>query len=387
MRRGTGRKLLIGGLVILLLVLVGTAGWMLAMGETGYEQWEPASASGPEEETPEPVSGKETEGENNPDTEGEAAEESGKEERKTVALETEEIGPGYGAGETEEKEEEKEIVLLFGGDVYLSDHVLNAYDKAGGIQGVLDDAIRDEISRADIFMVNQEFPFTERGTAAQDKQFTFRLPMSRLHLMNEMGIDIVTMANNHILDFGQEGLLDSCTALDSAGIRYVGAGPDLERARKLEIIEVGGKTIGFLGTSRVYMDGSWAAGAGHPGVFSTYDSRRAVESIRAARELCDYLVVYVHWGVERETTPREYQKVMGHEYIDAGADLVVGSHPHVLQPMEEYQGKTIVYSLGNFVFGSSIPETALLKVTLDGEEVRTEMLPCTSSAGYTRMVK
>lgn len=387
MRRGTGRKLLIGGLVILLLVLVGTAGWMLAMGETGYERWEPASASGPEEETPEPVSGKETEGENNPDTEGEAAEESGKEKRKTVALETEEIGPGYGAGETEEKEEEKEIVLLFGGDVYLSDHVLNAYDKAGGIQGVLDDAIRDEISRADIFMVNQEFPFTERGTAAQDKQFTFRLPMSRLHLMNEMGIDIVTMANNHILDFGQEGLLDSCTALDSAGIRYVGAGPDLERARKLETIEVGGKTIGFLGTSRVYMDGSWAAGAGHPGVFSTYDSRQAVESIRAARELCDYLVVYVHWGVERETTPREYQKVMGHEYIDAGADLVVGSHPHVLQPMEEYQGKTIVYSLGNFVFGSSIPETALLKVTLDGEEVRTEMLPCTSSAGYTRMVK
>ena len=132
----------------------------------------------------------------------------------------------------------EDITLLFAGDVYLSQHVLGAYDKAGGIHGVLDEGIRAEIDAADIFMVNQEFPFTERGTKAEDKQYTFRLPHDRLHLMNEMGIDIVTLANNHFLDFGPHGITDSIAALKEAGIKYVGAGEDLEEAKKLEIIEV-----------------------------------------------------------------------------------------------------------------------------------------------------
>ena len=87
--------------------------------------------------------------------------------------------------------------------------------------------------------------------AAADKQYTFRLPPSSVSMFQEMGIDMVTLANNHILDFGAEGLLDSCSVLEGAGIRYVGGGPDLERARQLEIVEIKGKKIGFLGTSRV----------------------------------------------------------------------------------------------------------------------------------------
>lgn len=278
-----------------------------------------------------------------------------------------------------------EIVMLFAGDVYLSDHVLTAYDNAGGIHGVLDEGIRAEIEKADIFMVNQEFPFTERGTAAEDKQFTFRVPQKRMSLMKEMGIDIVTLANNHILDFGEEGLLDSCKALDEAGILYVGGGKDFERASALKTMIIGEKTIGFLGTSRVYMDVSWAAGVSHPGVFSTYDTTWPLKAIKKAKEECDFLVVYVHWGVEKKETPEEYQKAMGRAYIDAGADLVVGSHPHVLQEIEEYKGKTIVYSLGNFVFGSSIPKTALLKVVWGHGGTEISMIPCTSSKGFTRI--
>lgn len=212
----------------------------------------------------------------------------------------------------------EDITLLFAGDVYLSQHVLNAYDKAGGIHGVLDEGIRAEIDAADIFMVNQEFPFTERGTQAADKQYTFRLPHDRLHIMNEMGIDIVTLANNHILDFGPEGITDSIAALNEAGIKYVGAGEDLEEAKKLEIMEVGGRKIGFLGTSRVYMATSWAAGENHPGVFSTYDPTLPIEEIKKADELVDYLVVYVHWGVERETTPKEYQRVFDYVFKVSG---------------------------------------------------------------------
>ena len=285
--------------------------------------------------------------------------------------------------------EKRPVTLLFAGDVLLSDHVLNAYDKAGGIQGVLDEGIRKQIRGADIFMVNQEFPFSSRGAAVADKQYTFRLPPSRVNLLKEMGIDVVTLANNHILDFGTDPLIDSGTTLDVAGIDYVGAGENLERAKKLLLRRVNGTTIGYLGASRVYMDASWAATAGRPGVFSTYDPRDLVAEIEAAREVCDYLVVYVHWGIERDTKPQEYQRTLAMNYIDAGADLVVGSHPHVLQGVEYYNGKPILYSLGNFVFGSSIPSTALLKVELSEERHGSStisLIPCTSSAGYTSLV-
>lgn len=298
------------------------------------------------------------------------------------------------SAETDSQEETENpfqpVTLLFAGDVYFSDYVKNAYRQAGGISGVLDDGIRQEIANADIFMVNQEFPFTERGEKVPDKQFNFRVSPEWVSVLKEMDVDLVTLANNHILDYGKQGLLDSCDTLKEAGIAYVGGGKDFDEAKKLVTMEAGGRTIGFLGTSRVYMDGSWAAGKEHPGVFSTYDSSKPLEEIQKAKEQCDYLVVYVHWGIERSTEPEAYQRTMGQAYIDAGADLVVGSHPHVLQPIETYKDKTIAYSLGNFVFGSSIPSTELLRVELDGEEavpdrVTVTEIPCTSSNGYTRI--
>lgn len=285
-----------------------------------------------------------------------------------------------------EVEVQEPVRLLFAGDVYLSSHVLNAYDQAGGIYGVLDENIRQTIADADYFMVNQEFPFSDRGTAAEDKQFTFRLPVSRVPILQEMGVDMVTLANNHALDFGTDALLDTCEVLEQAGIRYVGAGPDLERAKQLEIVEIKGKTIGFLGATRVIPVYSWTAGAKSPGMFSAYDPAPVAEEIKKADALCDYVVVYVHWGVERADHPEEYQRAMGRQFIDAGADLVIGSHPHVLQGIEYYKDKPIVYSLGNFVFGSSIPRTMLLQAVLGEQGVELEMIPCRSAAGYTTAV-
>lgn len=280
----------------------------------------------------------------------------------------------------------EKIKLLFAGDVYLSDHVLNAYNKGGGISGVLDQEYLDHIASADIFMVNQEFPFSSRGTAA-DKTYTFRLPPEKISMFQEMGIDMVTLANNHTLDFGRDALEDSCLTLDQAGIRYVGAGNDLNRAKQLEIMEVQGKKIGFLGASRVVPFGDWTATESRSGLFLTYDPAQLLEEIEKAREQCDYLVVYVHWGIERNEKPETYQKNMGRQYIDAGADLVIGSHPHVLQGIEYYNGKPIFYSMGNFVFGSSIPKTMLLQVDISGQDVSVSLIPGTSSAGYTRTLQ
>lgn len=296
-----------------------------------------------------------------------------------------EMGDGIGnEPEDETKTEDSAIHFVFAGDILLSDHVLGAYHKAGSIDGVVDQTFQSVIDSSDVFMVNQEFPFSDRGTAAADKQYTFRLSPEKVSLFQEMGIDIVTLANNHALDFGTDALLDTCATLDAAGIYRVGAGADLDEAKKPVIMDIKGKAIGFLGASRVIPVGSWNATSTSPGMLTTYDPTVLIEEIKKARETCDFVIVYVHWGIERDEYPQDYQRTMARQYIDAGADMVIGSHPHVLQGMEYYNGKPIIYSLGNFVFGSSIPKTALLRADWDGENLSLAFVPGTSSGGYTR---
>lgn len=108
------------------------------------------------------------------------------------------------------------MTILFSGDVLLSDHVLNAYSRAGGISGVLDGGYLNAIQSADYFVVNEEFPFSSRGTQAADKQYTFRLAPEKVSMFQEMGIDAVTLANNHALDYGTDALLDTCEVLDGS---------------------------------------------------------------------------------------------------------------------------------------------------------------------------
>ena len=146
----------------------------------------------------------------------------------------------------EEEENSSKISLLFGGDVLLSDHVLNAYQRTGGIQGVLDEGYRKLIEDSSFFMVNQEFPFSDRGVQAEDKQFTFRLPTEKVSIFREMGIDGVTLANNHALDFGQDALLDSIAVLDQAGILHTGAGENLEKASVPVTAEIQGMKIAVI---------------------------------------------------------------------------------------------------------------------------------------------
>ena len=288
--------------------------------------------------------------------------------------------------ESEAEVADQPVNLVFSGDILLSDHVMNAY-KNGGIRSVLDSQFQSVIDEADIFMANEEFPFSTRGTPAEDKQFTFRAAPSLIFVFKELGIDIVTLANNHAMDYGTDALLDTCDTLDKAGIARVGAGKNLDEAKAPVILEAQGKKIGFLGASRVIPVGSWNATSTKPGMLTTYDPKILVDEIKKLRDQCDYLVVYVHWGIERNETPEDYQRALGKQYIDAGADVVIGSHPHVLQGVEYYKGKPIVYSLGNFIFGSSIPKTALLKVQWDGEDSQLTFVPGTSSAGYTRVLE
>ena len=279
-----------------------------------------------------------------------------------------------------------DTTILFTGDVLLYDGTLSAYQNRG-IDGLLSEELRNEFANADILMINEEFPFSNGGVPAEDKQFTFRCDPVYISAFQEMGVDLVTLANNHTLDFGQEALLDSLNTLDTAGIPYVGAGRNLEEAKKLVTFEKNGKTFGFLGASRVWPVGSWSADTDRPGMFGTYEPAQLLEEIRKAKEVCDFVTVYVHWGIERNTLPEDYQRTMAAQYHDAGADLVIGSHPHVLQGAEIIGKMPVFYSLGNFIFNTKTYDTAVVRVTVRGDgETEFSVLPARSDGGRVSLL-
>lgn len=280
----------------------------------------------------------------------------------------------------------KKATLVFAGDAYFSDYVLANYNQSG-ISAVLSEPLRNELSGADITMLNNEFPYSTRGTKAPDKQFTFRIDPSYVSILKESGTDIVTLANNHVLDYGTDALTDTFQTLDDAGIAYAGAGNSLERASRLITKKAGGRTFGFLAASRVFPVVSWNVENAQPGVFSAYDPSRLTAAVSDARKKCDFLCVYVHWGIERSTQPEAYQVSMAHALIDAGADAVIGAHPHVLQGVEYYKEKPVFYSLGNFIFYQNIERTAIAKLTLKPDNTASwQLLPAKASGACTSLV-
>ena len=280
----------------------------------------------------------------------------------------------------------KNTVLTFTGDVLLTDYMINNY-KRGGIKGLLDDKLYELLYNADINMINEEFPFSNRGTPMPNKEYTFRTSTQYVSVLQDMGVDIVTLANNHALDYGTDALLDTFTTLDDAGIRYIGAGKNLDRAKKIEYFDVNGRRIAFIGASRVLPVVEWYATSNRPGMLSTYDPTITCELIKEAKQQADYEVVYVHWGIEHTERPVKYQQDMGKKYIDSGADIVVGTHTHSLQGVEFYQDKPIVYSLGNFIFSKKTTDTAMIKLEIDSDgNMNLAMYPCKAVNGLTSMV-
>lgn len=324
-------------------------------------------------------------------TEEQQKEESGEEDKENQDKENEEEqnketqeGQEETVQDTTAETQQKEVTMVFSGDILLSSYVLNNYES-NGMSGVLSEELLGEMQGADLTMVNEEFPFSNRGTKASDKQFTFRVDPSYVKILQEMGIDVAAVANNHALDYGKDALSDTFQTLDGAGIAYVGAGDSKERAAQPYVAQLGGKTIGFLAASRVIPEVSWNIDNSQPGMLCTYDSAALCAAIRKAKESCDYVVVYVHWGIERENIPQYYQRQLGKAYIDAGADLVIGSHPHVLQGIEYYNGKPIVYSLGNYIFNQEISSTVLLKATVTPEnETSLQLIPAYASGAKTQ---
>jgi len=255
------------------------------------------------------------------------------------------------------------IRLVFVGDLMLDDGpgkvVVSGRDPLVHFDGVF--------AEADFRIGNLEVPVATTGRALENKIATFRarpavMPVLAAHF------DALSVANNHSGDYGKEAFEETLRHVDNAGIRVFGGGRNLVEAHAPLWIERKGMRIAVLGYNE-FKPRSFEAGAATPGVAWSEDDH-VIRDIRAAREAgADLVIPFMHWGWERETVPSDRQRTFARRMIDAGADLVVGGHPHVTQGVEYYRGRLIVYSLGNFVFdGFDYPEAQrgwLLRLTLD----------------------
>lgn len=275
-----------------------------------------------------------------------------------------------------------QATLLFAGDILFDDHyaIMKHLQSGGGIeQGIAPELIR-EMERADVMMLNNEFPYSDKGTPLEGKQFTFRARPDTVNYLNDMGVDIVSLANNHAYDYGEEALLDSLDILREAGITAIGAGHNLSEARRPAYYIVDDIKIAFITATQIErLDNPDTRGATDvsPGVFRCWDGENLLETIKEAKKNCDFVVVYLHWGTENEATLDWAQLKQAPEVIAAGADLVIGDHPHCLQPIGVIQGVPVIYSLGNFWFNSKTLDTGLVKVVINQEGlVSYQFIPC-----------
>ena len=276
--------------------------------------------------------------------------------------------------------------IILTGDILFANAFKAAYD-AGGIERVVSPELLEQLKSADILMVNIEFPFSDRGEPMADKQFTFRCSPSYVKALNEMGVDIVSLANNHTLDYGRAALSDTFNALDGAGILYGGAGDSVDRAKEVQVVEVNGKKYGFIAVSRVVPSADWKIESATPGLFTCYDAAALIEVIKEAKQTCDFVTVFPHWGTEYSEQPNPVQRELAKQCMDAGADLIVGAHTHCLEGIGYIDGKPVFYSLGNFIFGQNIDRSAAVKVTVaeDGT-VSYALIPVYASDGQTKQM-
>lgn len=245
---------------------------------------------------------------------------------------------------------QEDITLAFAGDILLDGFVGGQIARYGVNFPFA--KVAPVLKEADLAFANLETPVSVRGKAAE-KTFAFRSKPETLRGLSYAGIDGVSVANNHILDYGQNAMLDTLVHLDRNKIGHTGAGKNIDEAFKPYVKTVKGKRVAVLGASRVLSGPTWYAGKSSPGAASAYKAEPLLGAIKKSAQDNDYTVVYIHWNEEFKDYPEEYARTLAKQMIDSGADIILGSHSHCLMGIEYYKHKPIYYSLGNFVFNRS----------------------------------
>lgn len=271
------------------------------------------------------------------------------------------------------------IHLAAVGDVML-DRALGEAVLAGDV-GYPFALVEGTLSTADITIGNLESALGDLGTP-ENKGYTFRAPGETVETLSLAGFDLLSLANNHAMDFGAEGLLQAIQLLEARGINTVGAGADDAAAHRLAIFDMNGIKLAFLAYVDVPVEfrgfdaRDWIAGENSTGV-AWAEPNRIRADVTAALTQADLIVVILHSGYENVIQPSPPQLAAAHAATEAGAKLVIGHHAHVLQPIELIRNSVIAYGLGNFAFeDAGPPETGLLNIWIDARGIRElELVP------------
>ena len=300
----------------------------------------------------------------------------------------------YEEAPTEASNQQLDITLAFAGDLSLADNyvVMDYYhnEAEDDLANCIDSAYIKRMNDADVMWINNEFCYSNQGSPIPGKAYTFCAAPENVSILKELGVDIVGLANNHVYDFGPEAFADTLATLRGAEIAYVGAGADIKEASAPVYVDVDGYKIAYVAATRAEKNiKTPEATETSGGVFRCYDNTDYIEKIKEAKANADYVIALPHWGTEHSTILEAAQTDGAKEYIDAGADAVIGAHTHCLQGMDFYNGKPIIYSLGNFWFDDYTLDTMLLELHLTGTtdhvQVTVEMVPGTQSERVTRM--
>jgi len=286
-----------------------------------------------------------------------------------------------------------QVTLAFAGDILFDDHyaITGPVRGEGDISKGVTPEVIERMQSADIMMLNNEFAYSDRGVPTEGKQFTFRARPETVSYLSDMGVDLVSLANNHAYDYGPEALTDTFDTLHGAGIPYTGAGRDINEARKPVYYIVGDIKIAFVSATqieRLDTPDTREATETSPGVFRCWNGDRLLETIREAAKNSDFVVAYIHWGTENVAELDWAQLKQAPELVEAGADLVIGDHPHCLQPIGVVGGVPVIYSLGNFWFNSKTLDTGIVEVVIDEKGIVSyQFVPCLQSGCRTTLLE
>lgn len=289
--------------------------------------------------------------------------------------------------------EPDKVTFAFAGDILFDESytIMSQYVARGSsVEDTFLSGLLEQMRAADVFMINNEFSFSERGTPTEGKQFTFRANPKHVAVFQNMGVDMVSLANNHAYDYGNDALLDTFDTLDAAEIPYVGAGRDLEEAMQPLYVIANGMKIAVVSATQIERNANpdtKEATATSAGVLRCLDPTALLKVIEEAKENSDFVILYIHWGTESQEEIDWLQQEQSAVYAKAGVDLIIGDHPHCLQKIDVVEGVPVVYSLGNFWFNSKAQNTCLIEVTFDRKGIeRMRFLPCRQENCRTRLL-
>lgn len=276
---------------------------------------------------------------------------------------------------------DKTITIDLVGDINLADdwYTMEAAAQRGGVSDCISENAQSELASADISVVNNEFVYEDGETPLTGKTYTFGAATENVKLLKIFSADLVTLANNHVYDYGEEGLISTLDTLDGAEIPYVGAGRNLEEASAIKYFVVKGRKIAFVSATEIEKFAKYTKEAteNSPGVIKTIDTSLFCSVIAEAKANADYVVACVHWGIEGKNDFEAEQRRMAEDYVKAGADVVIGGHPHRLQGVEFIEDTPVAYSLGNFWFSTGTIYTTIAQIRIDESgELSLYMIPC-----------